>query len=212
MESIGLLPLGSISRISNIAPGSMIVEIPAKTDPISIDRGVNAVCEFHLSWINADGTSEDRRLTVELEPQNYNIDWEDMRYDNPYSLEAVTKEEELIGRSKVLERIIGTLITSPVGSLYIFGQKRVGKTSLAQVALNQMENNINTICIYGDIGIIADTNPVSTINKIIKHVIENLQKEIPEIQKMIIELDGSLLPLHNILKWSTQLGKRIIIA
>lgn len=212
MEAIGLLPLGSISRISDIAPGSMIVEIPAQTDPNTIDRGVNATCEFHLSWVNTDGTNEDKRLTVDLEPQNHNIAWDDLRYDNPYSLEPVTQEDDLIGRSESLDRIIGILTTPAVGSLYIFGQKRVGKTSLAKVVLKQMEKIQNTICIDRDIGTIADPDPDNAINKLTERLVQSLKRKIPATENFKVKMDGTLTPLINILEFSTQMVSRIVIA
>lgn len=213
-KSIGLLPIGSISRISDIAPGSMIVEIPAQTDPAIIARSVNATCKFYLSWINADGTNGDREIIVDLEPQNDNIAWEDVRSDNPYSLEAVTKEDDLIGRSEILNRIVGILTTPSVGSLYIFGQKRVGKTSLTKVAQNQLKKNPNTCFVYIDIETIATANPdpVSAINKLTERLAQSLQKEIPATRHLEIKLDGSLSPLVDILEMSTQLGMNTIIA
>ena len=212
VESIGLLPFGSVSRISDIAPGSMIVEIPALTDPNIIDRGVNATCEFHLSWVNTDETSEDKRITVDLEPQDYNIAWDDLRHDDPYSLGPVIQEQDLIGRSEILDRIIGILTTPYVGSLYIFGQKRVGKTSLAKVVLKQMEKIQNTVCIDRDIGTIADPDPVSAINKLTERLVQSLKRKIPAIENFEVQPDGTLTPLIDILEFSTQMISRIIIA
>lgn len=212
IESIGLLPVGSVSRISDIALGSMIVEIPALTDPNTIDRGVNATCEFHLSWVNTDGTSEDKRITVDLEPQDYNIAWDDSRYDDPYSLEPVTQEDDLIGRSEILDRIIGILTTPAVGSLYIFGQKRVGKTSLAKVALKQMGKIQNTLCIFINIGTIATPDPVRAINKLTERLVRTLKRQIPATENFEFKADDSLTPLSDILEMSTLLGSRVIIA
>lgn len=210
----GLKSLGVPSRISDVPPGYMIVEIPAKTDPDNMSRDRVAKCEFQLSWINTDGSNEDTKMTVELEAQNNNIDWEELRVSNPYSLEEVTAEENLIGRSQILDRVVSKLVTPPIGSLYIYGQKRVGKTSLAKVALSRIEKSRNQdiICVYKDMGSIIDVDPSRAVDKLVDGLAQDLRRKIPLAADIKIKADGSLSPLIKMLKILTESRSKVILA
>lgn len=212
-EAQGLKSLGVPSRVSDISPGTMIVEIPVGTDPDAIGRGQVATCDFTLSWINTDGSDEDTKITVELEPQNYNINWDELPGSNPYSLEAVTTEENLMGRSQVLDRVVAKLVTPPIGSLYIYGQKRVGKTSLAKVALSRIEksHNQDIICVYRDMGTIVHVNPAKAVDKLVKRLAQDLQKKIPLATKIKVKTDGSLSPLIEMLEVLSESKSKVIL-
>ena len=213
-KSRGLQSLGVPSRVSDIPPGSMIIEIPVKTDPDAMNRSQAAKSRFHLSWINTDGSAEDVKMTVELEAQNHNVDWDKLRVSNPYSLEAVTNEENLMGRSQALDSVVSKLVTPTIGSLYIYGQKRVGKTSLARVALNRIETQYkDIISIYRDMGTIAHADPSKAVNKLVERLTQDLLRRIPLADPNTkIKTDGSLSPLADVLENLTQSGLKIILA
>lgn len=210
----GLKSLGVPSRVSDIPPGSMIVEIPVYTGSDAISRGQVATCDFHLSWVNTDGSDEDTKITVDLEVQDHSINWDELPDSNPYSLEAVTTEENLIGRSQVLDRVVAKLVAPPIGSLYIYGQKRVGKTSLAKVALSRIEKSRNQdiICVYRDMGSIVDVDPSRTVDKLVERLAQDLRKKIPLATNIKIKTDGSLSPLIEMLEVLTESKSKIILA
>ena len=213
-DAIGLYPLGIASRVSDIPPGSMIVEIPVKTNLKDMDQDMVATCEFHLSWVNTDGSDEDTKITIELDAQRHDINWDELRVSNPYSLEEVTTEEFLMGRSQVLDRVVSKLVTPPIGSLYIYGQKRVGKTSLAKVALSRIKKsrNQNIICVYRDMGSIVDVNPSKAVDKLVERLAQDLRKQIPLATNIEIKTDGSLSPLIEMLEILTESKAKIILA
>lgn len=212
-EAIGITPVGPPLRLSDVPPGSIVVELRARTDPGSMTGTDGAMCELKLSWVNADASVAESTTTAELIAQDSTINWEALLLNNPYSLEAVTREDELVGRSQMLERIAGTLTTTSVGSAYVHGQKRVGKTSLARVALRLMEERFETTCIYRDIGSINNPDPALAINNLTDRLRAELDKRIGLPQQVRdIRPDGSLAPLIHVLEEVSAAGARVVIA
>lgn len=213
VDAIGLDPSGIPSRVSDIPPGSRIVEIPVRTNLNDMGHDMVAACEFHLSWVNTDGSDEDTTITIELDAQIHNINWDQLRVSNPYSLEAVVNEEYLMGRSQVLNNIVAKLVTPPTGSLYIYGQKRVGKTSLAKVALSRIEKSKDQdiICVYRDMGTIVDVNPSRAVDKLVERLAQDLRRKIPLATNIKVKTDGSLSPLIEMLEVLAESGSKVII-
>lgn len=212
-DAIGLISLGTPSRVSDIQPGQMmLVEIMVKTDPDAMDRDYIAICEFDLSWVNTDGSNIDQKITIDLEAQDHNIIWNNLRQKNPYSTAAVTIEDDLIGRSEILEKLENKMTTLPTDSCIIYGQKRIGKTSLAKVALNRIQQSQDIVCIYLDVGTLAQTDPGKAIDKLTELLAQDLQAEIPLATQNKIKTDGSLAPLIELLREISKSRIRIILA
>ena len=213
-DAIGLISVGTPSRVSDIQPGQMIlVEIMVKTDPDAIDRDYIATCEFDLSWVNTDGSNTDQKITIDLEAQDHNIIWNNLRQKNPYSTAAVTTEDDLIGRSEILEKLENKLITLPTDSCIIYGQKRIGKTSLAKVALNRIQESEDIVCIYLDVGALGQTDPGKALDKLTELLVQDLQVAIPLAkQNKKIKTDGTLAPLIKLLREISKSSIRIIFA
>ena len=86
--------------------------------------------EWTLTWSDGDGSSRMLHDLIELQTQPSDIPWDDLRHAEPYSLEPVTKAKDLIGRSEQTRLLIAKLLAPSVGSFCIYGQRRVGKTSV----------------------------------------------------------------------------------
>ena len=213
--AIGVDPIGPPHRLYNVAPGSMVVECQAQTNPQEMEEeGIEAaLCEFRLTWVNADGSEVEANQIGELASQDSEIDWDNLRISDPYSLEAVTTQEELIGRESMLGRITRVLTNRSVDSLYIHGQKRVGKTSLAHVALQLVKERAHAVCIYLDIGDIYNPDPSRTIDNLTAELISALADHFPlPIDARDFESDGSLVPLSKVLKEIAAPDNPIVIA
>ena len=212
-QAIGLTNIGGLIRLPTFKKRSMIIECSATTDP-NHDTNQPALCEFRLRWVNTDGTESERRAEITLEAQDPSVDWGKLRRINPYSLEAVTSEGELIGRSQMLDRVVRTLNTPTVGSLYIHGEKRVGKTSLARVSLDVMERDFNMICIFRDIGGINHPVPAQAINNLTESVAAEIANRIPMFSEQVrsLNLDGSLASLNRLMENVARSGARVVVA
>ena len=209
-ESIGLVQVEEPRRLSSLYPGSSVqIDLRARTDP---EDDVEGLCEIHLSWVNADGTEASIVADLALSPQDPKLDWEEVRFTNPYSLEAVTEEHQLMGRRETLGRIVRTLSTQTVGSLYIHGEKRVGKTSLAIVAEHIVESR-GVACVFQDVGGINHHIPENAINNLTKSLVSKIAGRIPMVSELAgnISIDGSLTFLNQLLERVSAMGERLVI-
>jgi hypothetical protein len=212
-DAIGLIPNPVPTRVQRVEPGNMVIEVRAHTNPAGMKPNEDALGAFNVSWGNADGTVSAQELELFIRPQDWTVDWESLQENDPYSLAAVDSEAHLVGRGRFLKRISGTLTTKNIGSLYIHGQKRVGKTSLAQVALNQMKGRSPELtCILEDIGGYPATAG-GAVDTLVKNLVQALDDlvGIPQNARDFTP-DGSLSPLISILKSLSRANKRIVIA
>jgi hypothetical protein len=90
-----------------------------------------AAVEVSLSWKNADGTDGAFQEIFPFDAQAPEVRWERLAGD-PYALEPVAREELLVGRDEILQELAAMAQSDSMGSALIFGQKRVGKTSIVR--------------------------------------------------------------------------------
>lgn len=212
-EAIGFTPVSPRIRLAEVPPGSMVVEMQVTTDDPPLPSGDSAVFEVNLSWVNADGTESTLQLMKDLAPQDWTVDWERLRFRNPYSLDAVTTRSELIGRSNMLAHMVSTLNSSSVGSAYIYGQKRVGKTSLARVAMEIMSNEFDALCVYRDLGGITNADPSLALNELVRRLTGDVALQLGiELPPVAPRLNGSLAPLVEQLERVSRNSRPIVIA
>ncbi len=89
--AIGLNPVpASRVQLADVSPGSMLIELDAKTDPP--EHNESALCDLRVWWTNVDTTDGERTyLNVTLPPQASNVDLSQI--GNPYSSEPVTTQK-----------------------------------------------------------------------------------------------------------------------
>ena len=213
--AIGLKKLGAPVAIQSVAPGTMNVDILAVTDPSNLRQEQVALCEYRLHWVNSDGSSHQRNVEVFVVAQDTRVDWQALMRSNPYSLDAVRDPAHLLGRSSILNRLLGVLNTNSVGSVYIHGQKRVGKTSLANVALAVLEREYDVTTLFIDIGDILHPVPHRVVANLSKRIVERLnRKGILNTRAQDVVDDGTLGPLIDVLErlCDASHARRIVIA
>ena len=123
------------SYLGRLEPGSLTVDFPAR---VTTSEKM-ALIEATVSWHNADGSRIQRSLELELEGQRTDINWGDLELEDPYSLEPVETHDQLVGRRETINQLVRQSYAKSVGSSYIFGQKRVGKTSIAKALRSCLE-------------------------------------------------------------------------
>jgi hypothetical protein len=111
------------------------IEVPVKVLKATQEADILLVA----NWQNYDGTPSSTEFVFMVSAQQSDIDWDALSKSDPYSLEPVTTEQELVGRRDVLDRLIATTGAASTGSSVIFGQKRVGKTSVARTLQSHLE-------------------------------------------------------------------------
>jgi hypothetical protein len=171
-----------VFRISEFATTSLAAEktewylgsIGTSTIEVTIPIAVLAptqdtLIEVEISWKNFDHSERIEKFTFELNQQRTDVDWETCRYLDPYSLEPVEEEAELVGRTEVLEQLTSLAFSKSVGSCYLYGQKRVGKTSVVKTLDNILklsDNPKRPMVIYLERGEFGAAEPIVTVTNL----------------------------------------------
>ncbi len=92
------------------------------------------------------GVVEIQEDAVELIQQIQQPDWDKLRDYPPYSHNAIKEREGLFGRDDILQRL--ELNSMAGNSCFVWGQKRIGKTSVLQVLAGELRKRANVACVY----------------------------------------------------------------
>lgn len=156
---------------------------------------IDLVC----SWqnFNSDERIEINELFA-LTPQRTGLNWDDLNHKQPYSLEAINEAENLVGRKKLLSQLNSRLSANRVGSSIIYGQKRVGKTSIAEVVQANFNQCSNYSVIFVPINGLDTTTPekfVADLGKTIVGDMSYTSNLFAHIEKPTF--DSALAPLRH---------------
>ncbi len=157
-----------------------------------------------LIWTNFDNSKGKEEFELELEGQNSDIDWEKLVIEEPYSLEPVETEDELVGRKDVLDQLIRSASAkNSVGSSYILGQKRVGKTSIAKTLGSRLSklNTSDYLVIYIEVGEYTNPSAAKTIKNLGQKICNQIQKTDIRLSNLQTpKFNDSLSPLSDFLE------------
>ena len=172
------------------------VEFLATVDCASGDS-VPGMCR--LSWTNGDGSSGESEDIFELPTQRSDIPWATLDTEEPYSLEPVRHAKELVGRSKQLKELVSRLTAPSVGSFWIHGQRRVGKTSIVQ-NLDEVPGTEALTILNLDTGMFIDPDGRETVNNLGRKICTRLVQSNPRLSGLAVPpFDGALSPLDDFL-------------
>lgn len=156
-----------------------------------------------LTWLNFDRNQQIVKKEFLLDGQRDDINWSILKYTDFYSTEAVESEDELIGRREILTFLITRIEGKRVGSSFIYGQRRVGKSSIVKTLKTELEKSSpsQNIVFYQETGDYKDPNPNTTINQLATNIcsyIRNFDSRLTHIP--IPEFRGALSPISNYLE------------
>lgn len=157
---------------------------------------------LHLSWSRTGGRSE-KALDFTILAQREDVDWESVEDSEPYSLEAITTEDELIGRKDEFKRLLRLTNLQTVGSGFIYGQKRVGKTSLANAVAERLEssNTANWIVISRGSGDYVGKDAESTLRTLGEVLAQAMIQYVPALAGFTLpDFSSGLAPLSNMVE------------
>jgi len=141
---------------------------------ISSTRNGSPSLLIRYSWYNYDKGFNFTDEVFEFESQKEDINWEKLKLRRPYSLQAVKTEEELVGRKELVANIYANLISDTIESAIIFGQKRVGKTSIAQALANKIQKERNFVPVFIKVGNLDKTKPSNFIKTLGEDIVEQI--------------------------------------
>jgi len=103
--------------------------------------------DIPLSWKcrTAAGANREFQDQLVLEQQRQEPDWEKLRDAPPYTTKPIQHREQLFGRQRILENLL--LHVAAGTSTFLWGQKRVGKTSVLQVLASELNGRVNSFCL-----------------------------------------------------------------
>jgi hypothetical protein len=187
----------SALRLGRLEPGSLIVDFPAQ---VTASEEI-ALIQIEVTWHNADGSRIQHSLELELEGQRTDINWEDLELEDPYSLEPVETYDQLVGRKEIINQLMRQSRAKNIGSSYIFGQKRVGKTSIVKALQSRLSEYDDFIVIYMEGGEYIADDPKTTLNRIGAKLCEKVKKSDKRLADLAIpNFDGALYPLVDFLE------------
>jgi hypothetical protein len=197
--------------IGDLAAGHRRTRLPVRTTGGSKDVAL----DLEVSWRRLDGTPESNRSMLLFFSQRSDIDWDSLQTAEPYDLEPVTSEADLIGRTDFLHDLVSMVRGASVGSAVLFGQKRVGKTSLAKTLMNRLCKDFpdaHTI-IYLEGGEYVRPDPVRTIEALGRKLCEELKRADPAWATLPTPaFEGAFAPLGDFLSVLTTIdpGRRFL--
>ncbi len=165
---------GLMTEFSQIISAEMKVESFTFILPVIVlSNNIKSPSLFiRWSWRNYNKSPSFDEDLFEFEPQREDIDWARIKSRRPYSLQAVEKEEELVGRKELVENIYANLISDTIESAMIFGQKRVGKTSIAKTLATKLQKEKGFVPIFIKIGDLDKTSSKSFIKTLGDAIVE----------------------------------------
>jgi uncharacterized protein len=145
----------AVAKRSELFLGNLGVDKIAVEFAVELSAPVLAmVIDLSWTWLNFDGTTGRESGLFEVFGQQGNVDWDQLAGEEPYKLEPVTSEQDLVGRKEILSQLTAKVRGGSVGSACIWGQKRVGKTSIAKTLKTMLSNerNSNVLVLFLEAG------------------------------------------------------------
>jgi hypothetical protein len=151
--------VGSAVRV-RLDPTIQGIKIASPREAFDLPAGAGRIIELEcqvrerttsstpIAWLCADVSGQKYTFKEELrlEQQNAQPDWSALRDHPPYSVNPIKTRAKLFGRAAQLDRL---LMRAAAGtSTFVWGQKRVGKTSLLQVIQEEISNKADFVCIF----------------------------------------------------------------
>ena len=100
----------------------------------------SASMDVMVNWRNFDGTVQEDMFSLALPAQRPDVPWGELAERQPYSLEPVETEEDLVGRRELFQKLLARVTAKSAGSVILSGQKRVGKTSVAKALKSRLQS------------------------------------------------------------------------
>lgn len=103
--------------------------------------------ELPLKWICRTASGAERIFVdrISVSQQSVEPDWGRLLADPPYSLNPIKRRDRLFGRDSTLHQV--RLAALAGASTFLWGQKRIGKTSLLQVLATELGSRSDTSCL-----------------------------------------------------------------
>jgi hypothetical protein len=212
-RDIHLRPLNSSFSFTPFAVGILK---PEESREISINSAITRtdfkpVLELECTWQDSAKEFNKSKCTIRFESQDSNIPWDELERSKPYSIQEIEEHDKLYGRDEILKELQNNILSAKIESYKIWGQKRVGKSSIVKTLKTLLSVHEKVIIVWRSVAGIKNTNPEITLNTlgqaICSEIFEEIdskikneseKKELRSIQ--VPEFNGSLFPLETYMR------------
>ncbi len=148
--------------------------------------------------------------SVEFEQQGTQPDWDSLLRDPPYGINPIRDKKDLYGRDSVLVDL--ELQVSNETSTFLWGQKRVGKTSVLQVLASNLHERGDIVCVVLRMGELASLHEGQLGHRVATRLVAalGLARETPLEEDFRAGL-GRLVPFVEELERESGLKMLVII-
>ena len=158
--------------------------------------GENPDIMGQLYWRNFDGSSCNDDFIFALTSQPTALDWDNLKKQQPYPLEPVKQVKNLVGRTEFKDQLCTKLLLNQIESSIICGQKRVGKTSIAEVVQAEFEKKENYTVIYISTGGLDKTTSERFVANLGNRIVSKVSRAYKLLERINNpSFDSSLSPL-----------------
>ena len=148
--------------------GTATLSASEPSTPFNMSPGTERLIRLRLSNASGHGTLELEAVlecetangkllefgqSLELKQQQTQPDWDELSKNPPYAINPIREKKDLYGRDSVLAEL--ELHVSKETSTFLWGQKRVGKTSVLQVLAAKLNERGDIACIMLRMGELA---------------------------------------------------------
>lgn len=189
---------------------------PSDSREVSINARINKsiqnpVLKIKCSWIDLTGASKEKTLNITFGIQNADIPWDELERRKPYTIQEIEDKEKLYGRDEILRELEQNILSDIIESYKIWGQKRVGKSSIVKTLRSLFNDKEKIIVIWRSIAGLKNIEPILTLNTLGEAICSEMFEEIdrkitnPGIKESlraipVPEFNGSLSPLELYIK------------
>lgn len=178
-----VVPSDRLVRVSELSVGQQAIDIDVKLGTIAEDVDY----AIQIVWVNMDSTTGKVIVEGKLKCQNPNVDWDEIVYADPYNSDAIDWESDrpFVGRAADLQKLQQSFSRKAVGSFYIDGQKRVGKTSLAIEAVTRAQEQIaECFYVYLEGGDYVRPSGAGTLGSLGRQIVNRLKRCSRQIERI----------------------------
>ena len=128
-----------------------------------------------LTCKTINGRQLEFEQTLAFEQQGMHPDWDELLKNPPYTINPIREKKDLYGRDSVLADL--ELHVSNETSTFLWGQKRVGKTSVLQVLASNLYDREDMACIVLRMGELASLHEGQLGHRVATRLVDALALE-----------------------------------